>query len=80
MTQQQFNVRLEKLQQQMVEVSLRWNKEFLGRNISNKQLVQDALQLYFMKLLHSDHEGVLKLLQENQYNELLKMVKLNQID
>lgn len=77
---QQFNVRLEKLQQQMVDISIKWNKEYLGRNMSNKQLVEDALQLYFMKLLHSDPQGLKKMLQQHDYQELLKMIKLNEIE
>lgn len=78
MTTSQFNVRLEKLHQQMIDVSINWNSEQLGRSIAYKKLIQEALENYFMKLLHSDRETILAMCQANNYDELLKLIKLNE--
>jgi len=77
----QFNVRLEKLHQQMLEAAKEWNREELGRkNVANKILLQEALEVYFMKLCHSDPDGILKICRNNQYEELLKLIKFNEVD
>lgn len=80
MTVTQYNIRLEKLHQQMIEVSINWNKEQLGRNIAQKKLIQEALEVYFMKLLHSDKETILAMCEKDGYDELLKLIKLQEID
>lgn len=75
----QFNVRLDPLEQQMLDSILVYTIEKLGRNWGNKDVFAMALNQFFKGIYQVDPEGLIEILQQKGYEESVRMLKVKQL-